>query len=182
MKKLAFLLLCCIIPMSFWSCDSDDAALFDELTGGVQLVLNGTTHTFTGAAFTTTNGKTIVAATTTSESVQIALSGTPTAKTYTLGFANDISVTTILTGSLNSMENTITFIPYTSTSTDSYIVVAGTCTLTSVSSNKIKGTFSGYAIKSSDLQSGISLSSLTNLKTISGSFTAIGGSLKTTIK
>jgi hypothetical protein len=177
MKKIIFVLICCLAPMTFWSCDdSTDGILSDvisDVTGGIKITLGGTSYSMTAAGFYTSGGKTYVASTTGSNSVAIMLNGT-TAKTYTLGFGT--SLEGIITGSTSDMSSTLAFVPSTDASSDSYIVVAGTCTVSSMTSSKIAGTFSGYAIKSSELSSGVSLSTLTNLKTVSGSFTAISTS------
>ena len=173
MKKLFFALACLALPLVFTSCDDDSTVkeIVSDLTGSIKMTIGSQSQTFSVAPAYQTDGKTIIASSTGSQHIAITLDGT-TAKAYTLGFMSDLNITSILAGGLptSNMSSTLTYSP--GGTSDIYEVVAGTCTVSSYSSSKISGSFSGYAVKLSDLEGGLSLSILTNAVKISGTFTA----------
>ena len=180
MKKLLLSLACLALPFMFISCDEDDNPI-TELTGKMEMVINGTSHSFTGVASYQQDGKTYVATTDGKNAVAIQLNGTKSGA-YTLGVTNvtDLSDwTKLITGGLDfgKFENVMTFVPFDNKD-QMYIVVAGECNVT-ISSAKVTGTFKGKAILYEDL-SGLDASSIIKLITagddISGTFTAIESS------
>lgn len=181
MKRLFLALVCCALPFAFVGCDDDDDDILDPLTGTMSLTIDGSAHSYKGVGAYTQNGKTYIATMTSDNAVAIQLSGTKTGS-YTLGVLNSgASITSIATAlisgglSFSNFENVMTYIPFSNTS-QTYIVIAGNCTLTSVG-DRIEGTFEGTAIQRSDMND-LSLETLISLITsgkneISGSFTAI---------
>ena len=178
MKKLLFALVCVALPFVFASCDGDDSPL-DTLTGKMTMVINGTSHSYTGVGSYQKDGKTYIATTDGSNAVMIQLNGTKTGA-YTLGVTNVTDLndwTKIVTGGLDfgKFENVMTFVPFNNTN-ETYIVIAGECNLTTSSSLQVSGTFKGKAIQYKDI-SNLDASSVIKLITdgtdISGTFTAM---------
>lgn len=171
MKKVLLALACLALPLfMFTSCD-DDEDILGDLTGNVTMTIGSTNQSFTGAAAYQNDGKTIIATTDGSEAFTLTLDGT-TAKKYVLGFAESLNPVEILASGLNTsnFSSTLTYVP--KNSSDTYEVIAGSCTVSSVSSTYIKGTFTGYAVKVADL-SNLSTDILTGATKISGSFTGV---------
>ncbi|MCF0211105.1 MAG: hypothetical protein HUK18_07375 [Bacteroidales bacterium] len=176
MRKLFLTLAICVAPLLFWSCDEE---VVETLTGSMSTTINGETHNFTGTVLATLEGKTTITSTkiSTHETMSLVLSGNKTG-TYTLGFMQSLDITSLIMGGLgdmSSMENTLVYYPGTGNeATDSYIVIAGNCKITSSNASKVKGTFKGWAVKISDLQN-LSMELINNAIVIEGSFTAVNG-------
>ncbi|MCH3924601.1 MAG: hypothetical protein LKE30_06770 [Bacteroidales bacterium] len=181
MKKILFILVCCLAPMTFYSCDDEDTALAGEIAGevlgGMNLTFQGTTYNLPAATFYTTSTNTYIGATSGSNTVAIMLDG-KTAKTYKLGFAS--SFEGLFTGGLSSMSNYLTFVN-TSDATDPYVVVMGTCTISSITSEQVTGSFSGKTLKLSQI-SNLSYSSIVNLLTSANQIECTSFSAKLKVK
>ncbi len=150
MKKLFLLFALALAPLMFWSCDDDDT--LDELTGTVKFTLDGQAFHYTGAVMTETSGKFVVATGSSQGAVTITLQGSQVG-TYNLGIGQSLdAITSFITGGFNyeSLTNTIVFYPFGSDK--QYIIIGGTCTITSSSDSKVKGTFSGIAKPISELR------------------------------
>lgn len=176
MKKLFFVLACAVLPFAFSSCDKDEAEdVISSVTGKMEITINGQSHSYPGCGSYQKSGKTYIATTGGKNLVAMQLDGTA-AKKYVLGVVEDFSLNGLasLIGNgfeVSNFSSYLTFVPFDNKN-ETYVTVAGSCTVTSATSTDIKGTFSGYAVKVSDLQNGISASLLTNATPVSGTFSA----------
>lgn len=151
MKKLFLLLALAVAPFMFWSCDDND--LTDELTGTIKFTLENQAFHYTGAVMTERAGKCIVATGSSEGAVTITLEGSAVG-TYRLGVGQSMdAITNFISGGLNyeDLSNTVVFYPFGGD--EKYMIVGGTCNVTSSSSTKVKGTFSGVAISINNLSS-----------------------------
>lgn len=173
MKKLFLLFALAVAPLMFWSCDDNE--LTDELTGTVKFTLDGQSFHYTGAAMTNAAGKCVVATGNAQGAVTITLENSEVG-TYNLGVGQSLdAVTSFISGGLNyeNLTNTVVFYPFGSD--NKYIIIGGTCNVTSSSSTKVKGTFSGVAVPVSEISSlgaNALLSILTGSANMVGEFTA----------
>lgn len=176
MKKLFLLLAIAMAPFMFWSCDDDDVEeLTSELTGYVRFTLDGQSYDYTGAISTTTGGKFVITTGSTQGAVTLSLENSQVGS-HQLGLGSDVSAIAsfISNGfSYENLSNTLVFYPFGGD--EKYIILGGTCTITSATSNKIKGTFSGIAKPLNELTSFDAttlLSLITGSANITGSFVA----------
>ena len=181
MKKLFLAFICCALPLAFTSCDDEGNEIIGTLTGKMNLTIDGVAYSFTGVGAYTQNGKTYIATTNSKNAVMIQLAGTTTGS-YTLGVMNSGAnltslVDKLISGglSLSNFDNILTYVPFDNTDA-TYIVIAGTCKITSVG-KQVVGSFSGTAIQKSDI-SNLNAESLLAMITsgknmITGNFTAM---------
>lgn len=176
MKKLFLLLAIAMAPFMFWSCDKDDVeSLTGELTGYVKFTLDGQSYDYNGAVSTTTGGKFVITTGSTQGAVTLSLENSQVGS-HQLGLGNDISAIASFIGngfSYDNLSNTLVFYPFGSD--EKYIIIGGTCNITSATSTKVKGTFSGIAKPLDELTSFDAttlLSLITGSANITGSFVA----------
>lgn len=179
MKKVLLVLAICAAPFLFSSCEfEDDSGILGSFIGNMKVTVDGVQHNFDGVAYYEESEYSGIACTkmdSTHESVAIVLRGKGVGE-YTLGFAKSMNPLDLINANFSNIDemSTVAYMPSSDAYADSYITVAGTCNITSVTDSKVVGNFTGYAVKVSDLQS-ISLSILQNAKTISGTFSATNG-------
>ncbi|MBQ9253894.1 MAG: hypothetical protein IJ180_05400 [Bacteroidales bacterium] len=166
MKKLFLALVLVATSFMFWSCEDDTV---DSLTGSVKFNLKGTAYNYTGAVSKNVGSKFIITTGSAQGAVAISLENS-TAGTYKLGIGNSLTdAAAFISSGLNyeALTNTILFYPFKGG--EKYMILGGTCTITS-SGNQVKGTFSGVAVSLSEL-SNIDASALLSIVTGSSNVT-----------
>ncbi|HIW86944.1 MAG TPA: hypothetical protein IAC47_01530 [Candidatus Onthomorpha intestinigallinarum] len=172
MKKLMLVFAALFVAVSFSGCE--DKEQIEELTGSLDIVVDGKEYHLPTAVFIAKDGKTTITSTNISHSVMITFKGESQGK-YVLGLGDNLFSAIGNIGNILSMDNTVMYAPSGDLTKESTTSVYGELDISSYSSSKIKGSFSAHALKSELIGGDIDLESLANsLVEISGSFTAIG--------
>lgn len=164
-----------LTPFFFSSCQE----AVEEVTGKMDLTINGEAHSFPMATFVRVGDYTTITSTDVSNTVTIAFKGNSKG-TYALGIGTDL-INAIINikehgVSISSAENALLFFP-TSNSNDAFASLFGNLTISEYSSDKITGTFTGAGINKNLLE-GIAVDQfdtiiLQNNKMFAGTFTAV---------
>lgn len=164
-----------LTPFFFSSCQE----AVEEVTGKMDLTINGEAHSFPMATFVRVGDYTTITSTDVSNTVTIAFKGNSKG-TYALGVGTDLlnAIVNIKESgvSISSAENALLFFP-TSNSNNAFASLFGNLTISEYSSDKITGTFTGAGI-SKDLLEGIVGDQIDtiitgNNKMFAGTFTAV---------
>ncbi|MBO5963527.1 MAG: hypothetical protein J6P97_03500 [Bacteroidales bacterium] len=170
MKRIMYALACLVMPFMFFSCEE-----LEGLVGEMDLTINDETIHIPDAVFTELEGFTTIAGSNLKENVAIVFKG-DSKGSYTLGLGKDLLSAAANVSNITNMENTLVYVPSSGIEEDGLTLVCGTLEITSYTKNKVKGTFSGYGLKTSILSEGeLNFSSLqNNFEKVSGSFEAVG--------
>ncbi|MDR2010480.1 MAG: hypothetical protein LBQ22_08355 [Bacteroidales bacterium] len=175
MKKIiSFLVFVALFSLAFVSCDDDKT--IEDLTGSMNVTVDGTNDNFSAVYFQYTGNKTIIS----SGKINITLDGQTTGE-YTLGLGKNATsaATGIISGGISAITSGNTLV-YTSTASlaATQTSVYGTLTITEASNDKLEGTFSTTVTELSNLTD-LNLESILAIlrgsesSTIEGSFKAV---------
>ncbi len=173
MKRIMFALACFVMPFMFFSCED-----LEGLVGEIDLTIGEETIHIPDAVFTELEGFTTIAGSNLKENAAIVFKG-DSKGSYTMGLGEDLLSAAANVSNITNMENTLVYVPSSGIEEDGLTLICGKLEITSYTKTKVKGTFSGYGLKTSILSEGeLNFSNLqSNFKEISGSFEAVGKKL-----
>lgn len=159
-----------LTPFFFSACQD-----VEEVTGKMDLTINGEAHSFPMATFVRVGDYTTITSTNVSNSVTIAFKGNSKG-TYALGVGTDLLSAIAHVANISNAENALLYFPI-SNSNDAFASLFGNLIISEYSSDKITGSFTGVGI-SKDLLEGITGSQIDtiingNNKSFAGTFTAV---------
>lgn len=157
-----------LTPFFFSACEDTE-----ELTGKIDLTINGEVYSFPIATFVKSGDYTTVTSTNVSKSVSIVFKG-KTNGNYTLGIGTNLLDAISNISEITDIydKNVVIYYP-TGQSDDAFVSLYGNLSISEYSADKIIGTFSGKGITKDKITSGIdSTIIVSNYKDFSGTFTA----------
>jgi len=170
-----------LTPFFFSACED-----VEDITGKVDLTINGENFSFPMATFVKSGDYTTITSTDDgSKSISIIFKGKTTGN-YTLGLGNNLIdvLDTIahmdpLTDIYKIYDKDVVIYYPTGDSDEAFVSLFGTLTISEYTSDKITGTFSGKGLTKDKITSGIDTAIiLSNYKDFSGTFTAKSYGLK----
>lgn len=170
MMKKIILFFMILTPFFFFGCKD-----VEEVTGKMDITINGEAHSFPMATFVRVGDYTTITSTNVSNTVTIAFKGSSRG-TYALGVGTDLLTAIANISHIDNAENALLYFPINN-SNDAFASLFGTLTISEYSSDKITGSFTGYGI-SKNLLEGITGSQIDtivnqNNKMFAGTFSAV---------
>jgi len=171
-----------LLPLAFSSCEDNE--IVEEVTGNVDLIVDGQTISISPAIFSILNGRVTMTASNGNYSVVMYVDAS-SAGEYKLGICKDLTLAELTSAISGVTElatgggNYFAFSPSNNVQANAKIIIVGKVNFSTLNSNRIEGTFSGTAIDKSELETLINgdLMNIVNLL-IGGDGTLISGTFK----
>ncbi len=175
MMKKIILFFMLLTPFFFSACEN-----VEDVTGKVDLTINGENFSFPMATFVKSGDYTTITSTDVSNTVSIVFKG-KTKGNYTLGIGTDLLDAILHIDSIDNIydKNVVIYYP-TGNADNAFVSLYGNLTISEYTSDKITGTFSGKGLTKDIITSGNVDSTIIvgNYKDFSGTFTAKAYGLK----
>ena len=157
-----------LAPIFFSACEETE-----EITGNIELTINGQVHSFPIATFVKTGDYTTITSTNISNTVSVIFKG-KTKGNYTLGIGKDLIDALLNINQITNVtdKNVVVYYP-TGESENAFIALMGNLTISEYSADKIVGAFSGKGITKDKITAGIdSTFIVSNYEDFAGTFVA----------
>jgi hypothetical protein len=184
MKKFILMLGIAVLPFVFSSCDPNDDPedIITDVTGVVNLNIDGQNIEIKAATFSVLNGRITMVASNGSNSVMMYVDATATGE-YTLGICKNLTLAEITNAIGGIAEivsgggNYLLYTPSSGAQENSKIILVGSVNFSTLSSSKIEGTLTGTAVSYSEAMD-LASNPVGLLSLLTGSGTQINGTFK----